>query len=400
VRALSKAQPESAPAGLPALPPRAVAPPPPPPQRPAQQWLKCSLGDDTRLLSYPLDGGLPALRAAVARKWPEETGPLVVRAMALPGAPPPPPEPPGGLASSEALSSALLPWLQAGRIAKLRLVRPGLDGEPPVDSGLLDEWILDFVSLVREHLGVDAEAHLDAHAAGMALCASAVSNSAGADAEQLFDAAAAKFQEAAALALYNWGNVAMCVARKRLNPSRPNATEGSGESPPPPPPPPPPPSAATVAEVEALLAAAEERFNKALRVKPDLSDVRVAFAEHRYERARLLAAIPGREAEADALFVESCALFETSFGQLPEETKTAAAEDVAPTEPEPSMRSQVLVMWGNVLYEHSQARVRNRRHDWEALLDAAVVKFSAAGCAQADVDAALALHASKTLQAS
>jgi hypothetical protein len=28
----------------------------------------------------------------------------------------------------------------------------------------IDEWILDFAALFREHLGIDAEAHLDLHA--------------------------------------------------------------------------------------------------------------------------------------------------------------------------------------------------------------------------------------------
>ena len=66
-----------------------------------------------------------------------------------------------------------------------------------------------------------------------------------------------------------------------------------------------------------------------------------------------------------------------------------------PTEPEPSIKAQVLVMWGNVLYDHSQARVRAKRADWQAPLDEAVEKFNAAGCSQADITQALAVHASK-----
>jgi len=400
VRALSKAEPESRPpAGLPALPPRPAAreasAPPAQPRPAQQQWLKCVLGGDTRLLSYSIEGGLGALRAAVARKWPEE-GPLVLRAMAPPGASAPPAEPPGGISHGEALSGALLPWLQVGRIAKLRLVRPGEEGEPAAESGLLDEWILDFASLVREHLGVDAEAHLEAHSAGLAACsaACALAEARPEEAQPLFEQAALRFQDAAALALYNWGNVAMCVARKRLAPPRAEAEAGA---PPVPPPPPPPPAPALVEEVEKLLSEAEARFAVALRVKPELNDAHIAFAEHRYERARLLAPLPGREAEADALFVEACSRFAATFELLPEEAAPPPppAEGVEPQEPEPSLRSQVLVMWGNVLYEHSQARVRQAREGWQALLDEAVRKFGAAGCAQVDVDAALAVHASR-----
>jgi hypothetical protein len=35
---------------------------------------------------------------------------------------------------------------------------------PPTQVVEIDEWILDFAALFREHLGVDAEAHLDLHA--------------------------------------------------------------------------------------------------------------------------------------------------------------------------------------------------------------------------------------------
>ena len=414
------------PLGLPALPSRAppsssapsgaaaTTQPPPPPPMSRPQWLKCVLGEDTRLLSFPLEGGLPALRAAVARKWPEETGALVIRALAPPGAPPPAAQP-GGLATSEQLNETILPFLQLNRIPKLRLVRPGEEGEPELDNGLLDEWILDFASLVREHLGIDAEAHLEAASAGMNACSAAIHEGAGrgmtsADAAEaaqpLFDLSASKFQDAAALALFNWGNVHMCVARKRMAP--PKAEKGAEGAPPPPPPPPPPPLAAeTVAEVEALLEAAEARFKAAEAVKPDFHDIKIAFAEHRYERARLLAAVPGREDEADALFAESCTRFGAAVAAMPEETPAAAAAEgkAAPAaegdlvEPEPSLRAQVMVMWGNVLYEHSQSRVRAGRGGWEALLDEAVLKFGAAGCAPADVEAALAAHAGRIAQA-
>ena len=36
------------------------------------------------------------------------------------------------------------------------------------------------------------------------------------EAQPLFDRAASKFQEVAALAVFNWGNVYMCAARKRV----------------------------------------------------------------------------------------------------------------------------------------------------------------------------------------
>ena len=44
---------------------------------------------------------------------------------------------------------------------------------------------------------------------------------------------------------------------------------------------------------------------------------------------------------------------------------------------EPSMKAQVLVMWGNTLFEHSQMRARPSK-EWKGILDEAVVKFKEA----------------------
>jgi hypothetical protein len=389
---------------------------------PPTQWVKCTLGDDTRLVAFPSKDGVAGLRNALARKWPEEAVPLVVKAVA------PPPAAPesegvdgearnaevdatvaaaaaaavaaGAVDSDEALFGAMAPWAPTGRMPRLRLVRPGEDGEPPYDSGLLEEWILDFAGLVREHLGVDAEAHLELHSEGLEACNKAMSDNVSvAGAAPLLAQAAAKFQEAAAFALFNWGNVHMCSARKRMDAGKPPA---GGEGAPPPPPVALP--AAAVKEVEALLASAEARYVNALGVKGDFYDASIASAQQRYEHARLLAPVSGRESEADKLFAEADSRFKDVVEQLPDEPappptpEPAALADgeVAP-EAESSVKAQVLVMHGNVLYEWSAARVRAGKAaaDWQPLLDRALEKFQAAGCAQADIDAAVATHAGK-----
>jgi len=370
--------------------------------------VKALLGTDLRVVLYPADEGLAGLRRAVARKWPEEAVPLVLKAVPLPEMDEDGEGGGGGdaLLSDEALTAALIPWNRTGRMPRALLVRPGENGEPPFDSGLLDEWILDFASLVREHLGVDAEAHLDLNSQGVEAVGCAGADGMSPEAAQpLFATAARRFQEAAACALFNWGNVHMCLARKRMDaPKGPKleAEEGAEARPQPPPP---PPSPQTVQAVEALLELAQQRFAKALEVNPELHDVRIALAQHRSERARLLAPLPERQADADALYVDSCQRFAEVMLLLPEEAPVQAEAvadappplegDAPPPEPEPSIKAQVLVMWGNVLYEHSQARVRAKRADWQAPLDEAVEKFNAAGCSQADITQALAVHASK-----
>ena len=63
-------------------------------------------------------------------------------------------------------------------------------------------------------------------------------------AKEMVAAAAAKYAEAAALALYNWGNVAMCEARRCIDSTaeKPAKEEQSGADAGPPPLPPPLPA--------------------------------------------------------------------------------------------------------------------------------------------------------------
>ena len=222
-------------------------------------------------------------------------------------------------------------------------------------------------------------------------------------ADEMLAGASLKFQEAAALALFNWGNVHMCAARKAMDGGRDPPLEEGG-----------PPGAAIATadkfdEVTDRLAQAEGRYVAALEVKPDFHDASIALAQRRYERARLLCAAAGlsgattsgsvdarRADEAESEFNAACEDFTTVLGQLPEEEKKEKPKEApkegeeAPAE-EPSMKAQVLVMWGNTLFEHSQMRARLKK-EWKPLLDDAVVKFKDAGCAQADIDQALKVH--------
>ena len=101
-----------------------------------------------------------------------------------------------------------------------------------------------------------------------------------------------KFQEAAALALFNWGNVHMCGARKAMDGGRDPPLEEGG-----------PPGAAIASaekydEVVERLDDAKGRYEAALKVKPDFHDAKIALAQRRYERARLLCAAAGLSGEA------------------------------------------------------------------------------------------------------
>ena len=149
----------------------------------------------------------------------------------------------------------------------------------------------------------------------------------------------------------------------------------------------------------------------------------MSLAQLDYERARLLCASgAGYGDEAEALFeaahaefrrvvetVRRCQQGRAADSILP--TRARASPQVLPDEPastpaaaldgepasEPSLKAQVRVMHGNVLFEYSARRARKGR-PWRPLLDAAVAQFVAAKCAQADIDNALASHAGVLLE--
>jgi len=305
-------------------------------------------------------------------------------------------------------------------------------GLPPNEVVEIDEWILDFAALFREHLGIDAEAHLDFHTDGLEKCSEALEptktleESNGPDG--ILSEASKKFQEAAAMATFNWGNVHMCSARKKMDGGRePPAEEGGN------------PgaaiaSAANFDEVEKDLATAASRFEAALEIKPDFVDASTALAQRRYERARLLCAAAGlsgpdstrkpekghdpkkRTAEAEQEFSQAVDEYRAALKQLPDEPpktpKTAeeleAHEQAVkeaqekgedpPVLDEPTMRAQVLVMLGNTLFEQSQMRARIGK-EWKSVLEEAVENFKYAGCNQTDIEAALKVHKGNLMEA-
>ncbi|GAB4826529.1 hypothetical protein Ancab_033424 [Ancistrocladus abbreviatus] len=81
----------------------------------------------------------------------------------------------------------------------------------------MNDWLFEFDHLFRTCFAIDPNAHIDLHKLGVELCSDAFEETVTSeDAEVLFEAAALKFQEVAVLAFSNWGNVHVCVARKRI----------------------------------------------------------------------------------------------------------------------------------------------------------------------------------------
>jgi len=287
---------------------------------------------------------------------------------------------------------------------------PGDDDDRGEDVIEIDEWLLTFATLFREHLGEAGatEGPLDLRAVGLEKCCEALEEAVGTEkAKALLASAAEKFQEAAAAAIFNWGNVHVCASRKLVDTSEPSATEGAAESQS-------APSEAALAaaasthmaRIDDEYAKAVERYTQSLAIKSDFYEASIAWGQQAFERGKVLhvasksgddAAAKGKlAADADAMFALAEGKFQESLGMIPKEEAEASTsgDAAAPAEEGLSLKSQILVLWGNVLFERSQVKHHRDAKDWQADCDAAVAKFQDAGCVRADIVRALMNHTS------
>lgn len=283
----------------------------------------------------------------------------------------------------------------------------------------MDDWLVDFAQLFRTHIGVDPDVHIDLHELGMELCAEALEETVTSDdAQPLFEAAACKFQEVAALAFFNWGNVYMCAARKRIPLE---GTNGKGEY-----------------EKRLQMAydwaqgqyeQARLKYEEALKVKPDFYEGVLALGQESFESAKLRwsLAIASQvdlttwdSSETLGLFIKAEERMQIAFGmweKLEEvrlnEAKAGhrvgqrevskghrdAPQELTEAETKEQflvMRFQINLFWGNILFEHSQVQYKLGLPSWKSLLDAAVKKFELAGASPADIAVVMNNHISNS----
>lgn len=281
----------------------------------------------------------------------------------------------------------------------------------------IDEWLLDFAHLFRMHIGVEPDAHIDLHELGMEFCAEALEETVSSEeAQPLFEAAACKFQEVAALAFFNWGNVHMCAARKRI-PLEESGDKGVFHE----------RLRAAFDWAQSQYELARMKYDEALRVKPDFYESVLALGQESFESAKLRWSL----AVASQVDLSSWDSSETValFNNAEERMQVAAKmwekleerrlkEVMSPTgkrdalkleaqgnkdspqelseaetrEQFLAMRFQISLFWGNILFEHSQVEFKLGFPSWKTLLDAAVQKFELAGASPSDIVVVLKNH--------
>ncbi|GFY91702.1 octicosapeptide/Phox/Bem1p (PB1) domain-containing protein [Actinidia rufa] len=273
--------------------------------------------------------------------------------------------------------------------------KPGTSEDPECKEVEIDDWLFEFAQLFRTHVGIDPDAHIDLHEIGMELCSEALEDSVTSEeAQSLFDKAALKFQEVVALAFFNWGNVHMCAARKRIPIDDSAAKELVAKQ-----------LQAAYDWVREKYSLAKEKYEEALLIKPDFYEGLLALGQQQFEMAKLhwSYVLAKKEDLANWDPTETIKLFDsaeekmktaTEMWEKMEEQRANELKDPSISADEAAeqaamMRSQIHLFWGNMLFERSQVEFKLGLAVWKKNLDDAVERFKLAGASEVDISTVL-----------
>lgn len=286
----------------------------------------------------------------------------------------------------------------------------------------IDDWIVQFARLFKNHVGVSSDEYLDLHEVSMKLYTDAIEDTITTDeAQEVFQLAEGNFQEMAALAFFHWGNVHMSRARKRLL-----LPEDS-------------PKELVLEKVKEAYEWAKEEYKKAgktyeeaVRAKPDFFEGFLALAHQQFEQAKLswyyaiganadLDTWPSSEVlelfnRAEDNMEKGTEMWEEVEEQrlknrsrpsqenavlekmgMEEYIKDVSTDDAA--ERASNMRSQINILWGMLLYERSVVEFKLGLPAWEDCLMAAIEKFKLGGASATNIAVLVKNHcANETAQ--
>ncbi|KAJ6732278.1 PROTEIN PHOX4 [Salix purpurea] len=282
-----------------------------------------------------------------------------------------------------------------------------------------DDWIVQFARLFKNHVGFDSDSYLDLHEVGMKLYSEAMEDTVTSEeAQELFDVAADKFQEMTALALFNWGNVHVSRARKRIFFSEDSSRES------------------VLAQVKRAYDWAKKeytragmKYQEALKIKPDFYEGLLALGQQQFEQAKLcwyfaigrkidLESGPSEEVldlynkaedsmergmqmweEMEEQRLNGLSKFDKYKDQLQKMGLDGLLRDPSPeeaAEQAANMSSQIYLLWGTMLYERSVVEYKLELPTWEECLEVSVEKFELAGASPTDIAVMIKNHCSNS----
>lgn len=285
----------------------------------------------------------------------------------------------------------------------------------------IEDWIVHFAQLFKNHVGLDSDEYLALHELGMKVYSEAMEETVtGEEAQSLFGMAAEKFQEMAALALFNWGNVHMSRARKGVYLSEDDSEDSSLIE----------RIKDTYEFTQLEYKRARTRYEESLKIKPDFYEAILALGQNMLERARLSwyfaigNSVDLKDWPSSTEVLELYNRAEGSFDrgmQMWEETEErrlgesarlnptklqikklgleevlgdVSSEEGLASERASSVRKQINLLWGTMLYERSIVEFKLGLPVWHECLEAAMEKFELAGASAADISVMMKSHCS------
>ena len=243
----------------------------------------------------------------------------------------------------------------------------------------LDDWMIDFAELFKEHLGIDIDTPLDLSKLAWEKCAEALDTAVKDDkSEALLRAAAGKFEEVIQTALVN--------SRRAHVRGRSSSTRRGGGG-----------GVRRGAQGGGAGWTSPRATAPQLGRRPDFADAVLSLSQLEFEKGRSAARLGRRRGTGttptgprevpvlDREVQEALELVPPS-----PEGEQAAEGDQGEGSPQVT-RAQALVMWGNALYEMSQI-LAGAKKEWKPTLELAVAKFVDAKCRREEVSAALEQH--------
>ncbi|XP_022135051.1 protein PHOX1-like [Momordica charantia] len=292
-----------------------------------------------------------------------------------------------------------------------------LRGKEIMMSSCIDDWIVQFAQLFINHVGFESGSYLDLQELGMKLYSEAMEETVTSEeAQGLFEIAAEKFHEMAALAMFYWGNVIMSRARKKVY-----FTDSASKAP-------------VFEQIKAAYdwvkkeyVEAGQKYQIAVEIKPDFYEGYLALGQQQFEQAKLswqyavssnvdLKTWPctevlqlynnaednmetgmkiweeWEEQRASELSKSSNVKTQLQKMGLDGLIKDISADEAA--EQAKNMRSHINLLWGTMLYERSILEFKLGLPVWHECLEVAVEKFELAGASATDIAVMIKNHCS------
>ncbi|KAI3495996.1 hypothetical protein L1887_38345 [Cichorium endivia] len=247
------------------------------------------------------------------------------------------------------------------------------------DKLVVDEKIKEkkpkrkFAELFKNYVGFSSDSCLDLHEVGMKLYMEAMEDTlTSEESQELFNKAADKFQEMAALALFNCGNVYMSKARKRVfEKSIKDLYEWAQNE----------------------YSKAGEMYEEAVKIKPDFYEGFLALGHQEFEQAKVRWYYEmGNNDEIEKWdSSEVIGLYNKAEENMEKGMEMWEGGD---KNEGGNMKSLIHVLWGTMLYERSSMEFKLGLPFWHECLEIAVEKFEVAGVSHTDIAVMIKNHCS------